>query len=381
MRIFLVGAIVLILLSPVLLGAEEENQSLNQSISELFPDVPDGLASITPPDIESTFEPGAGAEEIARAAALGEEELNDLLMEIRDIDTGELITDAHIQIYFLNKETTEAINTLRYVGEDGTISAKLLPGIWTVTIELDDLSTPGKDYFSELEIDLRNSADVTAFIQPVGSVMGSVYDSSGNLVVGAHIKFECGADYGNHSAVITDSYGSFSKDWLPVGVCRISARAGSIVGTIDVAIEKGEKKDVQITLEQGVAPSGGEDWTWVLIVVIVIVLILILVVYLRLRKREPSVGKIATGEEKAIRPNKRTEDILAALDETEKRIIEILMSRGGRALQSQIREEIRIPKSTLSRYISALETRNIIETEKLGRINKIKLTDWFLNKK
>ncbi|MBN2518087.1 MAG: carboxypeptidase regulatory-like domain-containing protein, partial [Candidatus Altiarchaeota archaeon] len=210
---------VIVILSTTLALAEE-----NQSLAELFPATSDALGGVIPPDIGDVVgeespklmaAPTGVGENAALAEEVSEEDgLSDLMMEVRDFDTTQLITDVHIQLHLTNKQTGESIKTIRFVGETGRISLKLAPGIWSVVLKLDDLSTPGKDYFSELEMDLRSSLNVTAFIQPVGSVIGSVVDSSGKLIVDAQIKLDCDADHGDLSSITTDSFGSFSKDWL-----------------------------------------------------------------------------------------------------------------------------------------------------------------------
>ena len=42
--------------------------------------------------------------------------------------------------------------------------------------------------------------------------------------------------------------------------------------------------------------------------------------------------------------------------------------------------ETGIPKASLFRYIQSLERKKVIDVKKIGKVKKIKFTDWFLGK-
>ena len=79
----------------------------------------------------------------------------------------------------------------------------------------------------------------------------------------------------------------------------------------------------------------------------------------------------------AVEQNKRMQDIMRALDEKDKEIINYLLESKGKAKQSQIRNYLQMPRSTLSKRIAILEQRNIVETKEIGKTNLVKLTPWF----
>ena len=63
------------------------------------------------------------------------------------------------------------------------------------------------------------------------------------------------------------------------------------------------------------------------------------------------------------------------LDSLDREILEYLRRRGGRVLQTEIMNDLKIPKTTLWRHIKRLEEYSYIEVEKVGRVNIIKLKE------
>lgn len=364
MRVLVIAGILALLLAS-LASAE------NLSILEVSPP-----AGISPPSLDDSLEPSGPGGAEAVAFALPGEGTNSLAMEIQDINTGKLITGVHIRMLLENKQSGQKIDTLRFVGDTGIINTQLSPGMWFTTLRLDDLNTSGKDYYSQFEIDLTHSSNITVYIQPVGSLLGEVYDQQGNLVPGAEVKFQCIGDYGETAPTTTDSDGSFMAEWLPVGDCRVSSLKSGIVGSVVVSIAQGGVRSIQITLSQGVS-SGEQDLTPHILLTLIIIIALVALVLMRGRiRRYRSVVREANTP---IGQDGRKRDILSALDNNERSVIEHLMSKGGKDQQNRIGRELRVPKATLSRTISGLESRNLVKTEKLGRVKRVELTGWFLN--
>ena len=359
----------------------------NDSLGDLFPNDDSG---ITPPSLGTEIADGEetpqeaptnafeemAAADTAGAKSLGEtfdaDSSGNLTLTIKDVDTGSLITNAHIRMFLTQNGNT--LDTLRFVGEDGKMQLQLSPGLWDITLKLDITSTVGKDYFSRLSVIVNGNTTDTAFMQPVGSLMGEVYDSSNSLVPGATIKFECQGDYGVTGDMTSDQFGSFSAEWLPIGSCKVSALKGERVGSQTVQIAQGQLSEARLMLEQKVITE--PDYSRLIIIVVIVVIAAAVFFFLRKRSRP-----IVIEESKEITPDKHMNDILSALDETEKSIMENLLQMGGKSLQSKIGRELSLPKSSLSRAIGGLEARNIVKTEKLGRIKRVELSEWFLNGK
>lgn len=61
------------------------------------------------------------------------------------------------------------------------------------------------------------------------------------------------------------------------------------------------------------------------------------------------------------------------LGHLDKAILDILREKGGKALQTELITELKIPKTTLWRHVKKLEALGYIEIEQIGRVNVIKL--------
>jgi len=61
------------------------------------------------------------------------------------------------------------------------------------------------------------------------------------------------------------------------------------------------------------------------------------------------------------------------LDHLDRDIIDVLRKKGGKALQSELMNELDIPKTTLWRHVKRLEALGYVKVEKVGRVNIVKL--------
>jgi uncharacterized membrane protein len=75
-------------------------------------------------------------------------------------------------------------------------------------------------------------------------------------------------------------------------------------------------------------------------------------------------------------PRRIKESVRNVLDETELKVIDMLLKFEDEITQAYIYKTTGIPKSSLSDTIKRLEKRNIIDRRKDGRINWIKIKDW-----
>jgi uncharacterized membrane protein len=65
--------------------------------------------------------------------------------------------------------------------------------------------------------------------------------------------------------------------------------------------------------------------------------------------------------------------ILSVLDEYERKVVDIINSAGGEVNQRKIVQETNLSKAKISRVIKSLVERGVVEVERLGRTNKVKL--------
>ncbi|MCK4492205.1 MAG: hypothetical protein KAU03_06250, partial [Candidatus Altiarchaeales archaeon] len=293
----------------------------------------------------------------------------ELILVIMNMEQ-DVISNTHILLEIENPEEGRKENTLRYSDGEGRISLNLNPGSWQINAKIDDFSTPGKDYISNrLEIHLWNSTTRDLFMLPVGSLRGNVYNELGERIVGAKVKVDCARDWGDKDTV-SDDFGSFSLDYVPVGSCEVSALSDNKVGVSRINITRGELKTINIILGQEV--KSGFDLTTPLIALFLITAVVVFLYFSKGKK--PRVIE----KETRIELTGRMEDIIQTLTDREKSIVNLLIESDGKLTQAEARHFLGIPKATISRDVNSLKRKRIVETIKIGRNRDIRLSRWFL---
>lgn len=94
-------------------------------------------------------------------------------------------------------------------------------------------------------------------------------------------------------------------------------------------------------------------WVYGLIIAAVVISIILLLILLRRRRRAPRVG--------------------ISLNATDEQIIGYLKKRGGSALESEIRRDLIIPKTSEWRTIKRLERNGLVRVEKANKENRVTL--------
>lgn len=91
--------------------------------------------------------------------------------------------------------------------------------------------------------------------------------------------------------------------------------------------------------------------------------------------------RVATGKH-VVGPSPRLEELetvniaLKVLRGPERRVLEIIVNKGGETLQKDLYLETGFSKAKISRTLKKLEFRNIIQRKRYGSTKKIVLSDW-----
>ncbi len=297
-----------------------------------------------------------------------------LILELKDINTKEPLTDIHMNIELMS--VTTATKTIKYLGDNPALELNLPREDWIIILKGDLLSTTGKDYYAAYTIDLNADTNQTIYLLPVGSVEGMVYTDKKQrqVVEGAILKFDCNADYGDPKDMTTDTFGSFKSEWLPATTCRIYAKHENQVGSTEVTISPGTLSNTQIILDKDAVTKDNK----IQLLLAAAGLIFLIILLIRLRKYSSKPPK----KEQDQAPNlpKRTRDIINTLNQKEKSIVTFLLENNNESTQNKIYHSTFIPKTSLTRSLLLLEQKRIIQIEKLGNLRKVKLTEWFLDK-
>ncbi|MBU1976128.1 MAG: hypothetical protein KKG59_07030 [Nanoarchaeota archaeon] len=340
-------------------------------------------------------------------------------IQLIDTTTSEVITNAHILVETVNKESDEKSKTLAYVDESGVLELNMDQGNWELILKADLLSTPGSDYFGQKDIAVVGVVNYSINLHPVGSVRGTVLRGENNVVRGAKVFIECSGLYGEAADLETDSFGSYSANWLPIGMCVVKASSANQVGSQNIDITKGGLSETNINLEKEVSVS---NFHYYLAFLMVLVLTTILLAFLQLKKKrkeqqhnhpehehhkhntshkhpvkeeekseenkeeDKEENKEAAKEKEPRSPedtpnshNKRLSDILNTLAPKEKDVVSFL-HKEGEVSQAKIIYALTIPKTTLVRLLQNLEAKKVVNIKKMGKVKKISLTNWVLEK-
>jgi uncharacterized membrane protein len=85
------------------------------------------------------------------------------------------------------------------------------------------------------------------------------------------------------------------------------------------------------------------------------------------------VVAVASGVTYVVLRRGRVGDIGKLLDDVDRSIIRELKARGGSALQSELQDSIKVPKTTLWRHVKRLERLGVVRVEKVGLQNRVTL--------
>jgi uncharacterized membrane protein len=286
---------------------------------------------------------------------------------------------------------TEVYN--KYVPEDESITLSLTEEPELIEITVDLMDTQGFDYYNVVYAStLTTEQDQVNLIllNPSSSLRGVVKDSLDNIVSNAKLKFEC-ANLNPTTYVpdTTDEFGSFFIEAMPTGECKIHATSGNSVGSTTVNLEQGDLQDIEIRLDNSVILEDNSNNTLFSLIALLLILIITIgtYVFLKSRKLSKQIQKTTETQQQTTKQttnlvqkqSKRLDSIIKTLNQKESSIITLLKDRETNTeLQSRIRHELGIPRTTLSRLLQSLEKKKIITLSKQGKIVKIKLTDWIL---
>jgi len=227
-----------------------------------------------------------------------------------------------------------------------------------------------------------DDSNINAISISNGEIHGKLVKNDGRSVGGYYVELECfESDYFRHD--ITDKTGRFSFRDVPTGECQVLTMYDGRLYLEDVYVvnDKVSKKDLVV--------ESNDSYYMALVRVILGFtflgfLSLILFSYIQLKKRTipeqvMDEGADETKKYAPIRVTQRMQEIIAALPERQKKIIDLLIEYDGVLNSAEIIHYIEIPKATLSRELNHLEQQKIIDTVHVGRNRRVRFTGWFLS--
>jgi len=139
---------------------------------------------------------------------------------------------------------------------------------------------------------------------------------------------------------------------------KLSAPKVCEAKTWELLLECGHEESIDATRVLKIhitpRPQSYINYLWIIMLAVSITIALVLTITL-LRKQ-------------------RGEDLLRVLTEVDIEILKFLKTKGGKALQKEIVASLNLPKTTVHRHLKKLQKYGVIEIERLGTTNLVKLT-------
>lgn len=312
---------------------------------------------------------------------LAQNEPANVVLTFVDATSKEVISDVFVNID-LNGKTTSY-----FLEKDETLKLKLEPSEYRLKFLINDPTTKGYDYYGETFLPVENNLVKVIYLYPVGSLSGFVKDKLDTVIAEADLNFDCNKALNVNFPKISDKFGSFSLDYIPVGNCKVYGSYKENLGVEEIEIKQGMKHFVDVKLDAVLIPPKNKNYLSVSIGTVIILLLIISgLVYYFTRKAKT----LETKEKKEIKElkevksfgdlSKREKDIFKTLRDNEKKVVEYLIEQKEPVYFSKIHFKTGLSKGSLFRNLRTLERKNIIITTKEGKVRKVRLSDWFLGK-
>ena len=282
-------------------------------------------------------------------------------VELINADTGETLKEVIVHLDLVDDQHY-SIRQVIYV-KDMLIMPISAPH-YTGSILIDDPETPAPDYYFSGALMFDTNQISITFI-PIALVHGEVYDPSETLVSAADLSFRCDRMSTLPFPTQTDKYGSFVA-YVPTGVCAMVSTKEGMTGQETLVAERGQSYDLVISLEQRLP----QNRTWM---IWLIGIVLVVAVWWITKKRQmPSKKK----QKKSHEVSHEIRNILKTLDESEKKVMMLLLESKKTLSASHLRHQVKIPKTSFSRILERLERKQLIVIETEGAFKKVHIADW-----
>ncbi|MBS3119056.1 hypothetical protein J4417_05280 [Candidatus Woesearchaeota archaeon] len=233
-------------------------------------------------------------------------------------------------------------------------------------IVVDLLTTPAFDFYGIYE----GKNKVLLF--PIGYLKGEVRDETNNLIKGAKLTFSCLPQAETEYPKETDDLGQFQIPNQEIGECTVSASWKNSMGKETVMVVQGQAVEIKIRLEEEI--TGKNSWPWVTVLAILLFLAFISLLIYQKKGKPGKKIKTVSKEEKPAKEG-HLEILAKALPEREKNLILILSQQKEEwTTQSTLRYQLHLPRMSMGRLVKSLEDKGLIETEKVGKLIKLRLT-------
>jgi uncharacterized membrane protein len=270
-----------------------------------------------------------------------------------------------------------------YLGESAQASFPVEPGDYILEISARSVNEQSLFYHIKTPIEIISSDKMELRALPVAQVIGLVIDEYDNLVIDAELTFQCNPQSDTGYPRFTDKVGSFRLNNHPLGRCRVFARSKNSAGFMDIELSSNTIHSVNIKMDK--KTSKRTDFSPIFLTIFLPVFTVMLYLFYFKKKTQKKAFIEKNREMKPLKEGlninltPRMSDIIRTLNENEKDVVNFLIEKGGNSTQTLIRQRLGIPKTSLFRCVQSLQNKNIVNTESIGKMKKVALTEFFLS--
>ena len=223
-----------------------------------------------------------------------------------------------------------------------------------------------------------NGKEQSIPLQFVGDISGTLFFQNGSVASGVEVELACSGGFAQSAAA--SEAGSFYFGGVPEGKCALSSKDNQEAVQTAVEVRRGDFKEVQLHLSK-------PDITPILVAAGMCIAMLAAVAYLILLGGKGKQGGAAGRQKGGKQPpppappnvaTARQSDLLATLDEKEKKIMEYVQHHAPSSVRvSRLRRDLLIPKTSLTRTLSALERKQFLKIGKVGARTYAELHEFY----
>jgi hypothetical protein len=199
----------------------------------------------------------------------------------------------------------------------------------------------------------------------VGDISGTLFYQNGSVASGVTVELACSGSYARSASA--SEAGGFYFGGVPGGKCSLSSKDGQESAQLAVEVKHGGFKEAQLRMSK-------PDLSPILFAAGACILLLAAAAYFLSSGGKGKSGGAARQKGAKQHPSqppnvatKRQLDLLATLDEKEKKIMEYVQHHAPSSVRvSRLRRDLLIPKTSLTRTLQSLERKQFLKIGKVG---------------
>jgi uncharacterized membrane protein len=248
-----------------------------------------------------------------------------------------------------------------------------------VIITVDDLSTPAVDYYNSINLNY-DTLTQAVYLHRVGTVKINVVDADNNFVSNASLFFECDKTQAD-LPINVNAFGSVVISNFKENTCKVYAGSYKLIGVSNFTISKGDSKEVNILIQKK-----SKDYSVIILQTLLNLIFLAIAGYMifansnksnsfsrneNIKNNILTKNNVTNSTITNNAANKNDELLLQSFDNSEKELF-LYLKEKKLSSQARIVNELRIPRTTVSRILSDFEKKKFVTISIHGKLKEVK---------